>query len=83
MAHINEFEDYRSPFSTRFSSKEMRFNFSEQNKFSTWRRLWILLAKAEMVRKNNIFYLIMHELFYSMNIIYVIINTIFIITRVI
>lgn len=48
MAHINEFEDYRSPFSTRFSSKEMRFNFSEQNKFSTWRRLWILLAKAEM-----------------------------------
>ncbi|EFN63516.1 Probable RNA-binding protein 46 [Camponotus floridanus] len=40
--------DYRSPLSTRYASKEMRYNFSDQNKFSTWRKLWIYLAKAEM-----------------------------------
>lgn len=44
----NEFCDYRSPLSTRYASKEMRYNFSDQKKFSTWRRLWIYLAKAEM-----------------------------------
>lgn len=46
----NEYCDYRSPLSTRYASKEMRYNFSDQNKFSTWRKLWIYLAKAEMVR---------------------------------
>ncbi|KAJ8681738.1 hypothetical protein QAD02_017530 [Eretmocerus hayati] len=44
----NEYCDYRSPLATRYASKEMRYNFSEQNKFSTWRKLWIYLAKAEM-----------------------------------
>ncbi|XP_011497763.1 PREDICTED: adenylosuccinate lyase [Ceratosolen solmsi marchali] len=44
----NEYIDYRSPLSTRYASKEMRFNFSDQKKFSTWRKLWIYLAKAEM-----------------------------------
>ena len=51
MAHKNnEYCDYRSPLATRYASKEMRYNFSDQNKFSTWRKLWIYLAKAEMVR---------------------------------
>ncbi|OXU25708.1 hypothetical protein TSAR_014137 [Trichomalopsis sarcophagae] len=49
MAENSEFCDYRSPLATRYASKEMRFNFSDQNKFSTWRKLWIYLAKAEMV----------------------------------
>lgn len=40
-------DKYISPFSTRYSSKEMQFIFSEDNKFRTWRRLWISLAKAE------------------------------------
>jgi len=40
-------EKYISPFSTRYSSDEMQFIFSEQFKFRTWRRLWIALAKAE------------------------------------
>lgn len=44
----SEYSDYRSPLATRYASKEMRYNFSEQNKFSTWRKLWIYLAKAEM-----------------------------------
>ena len=42
-----EHDKYISPFSTRYASKEMQFIFSEDNKFRTWRRLWIALAKAE------------------------------------
>ncbi len=38
---------YVSPLSTRYASPEMQFVFSEDNKFRTWRRLWIALAKAE------------------------------------
>lgn len=38
---------YISPFSTRYSSDEMQYVFSEEFKFKTWRRLWIELAKAE------------------------------------
>ena len=43
MAH----DRYISPFSTRYASEEMQFIFSEDNKFRTWRRLWIALARAE------------------------------------
>jgi len=49
----NDYCDYRCPLSTRYASKEMRYNFSDQNKFSTWRKLWIYLAKAEMVCALN------------------------------
>lgn len=45
----SEFCNYRSPLSTRYASKEMQYNFSDQKKFSTWRKLWIYLAKAEKV----------------------------------
>ena len=38
---------YISPFSTRYASDEMQYIFSDDNKFKTWRRLWIALAKAE------------------------------------
>ena len=40
-------DNYISPFSTRYASKEMQQVFSENFKFRTWRRLWIALAKAE------------------------------------
>ena len=40
-------DHYISPFSTRYASKEMQFVFSEDNKFRTWRKLWIALARAE------------------------------------
>ncbi|XP_049869534.1 adenylosuccinate lyase [Pectinophora gossypiella] len=43
----SEYCNYRSPLSTRYASKEMQYNFSDQKKFSTWRKLWIYLAKAE------------------------------------
>ena len=39
---------YESPFSARYASPEMLYVFSPDMKFSTWRRLWISLAKAEM-----------------------------------
>ncbi len=44
---MSDRSSYISPFSTRYSSKEMQFLFSNDHKFKTWRRLWIALAKAE------------------------------------
>ncbi|MBQ8356234.1 MAG: adenylosuccinate lyase [Clostridia bacterium] len=38
---------YISPLSTRYASPEMQYIFSEKFKFTTWRRFWIALAKAE------------------------------------
>ncbi|PWA33186.1 hypothetical protein CCH79_00013667 [Gambusia affinis] len=43
----DEFMKYRSPLVSRYASKEMAYNFSDKKKFTTWRKLWILLAKAE------------------------------------
>jgi len=41
-------DNYTSPFSQRYSSKEMQLIFSDDYKYSTWRKLWISLAKAQM-----------------------------------
>ena len=41
-------DQYISPLSERYASKEMQYIFSEDKKFRTWRRLWIALAKTEM-----------------------------------
>lgn len=38
---------YESPLSSRYASKEMSYIFSAQFKHSTWRKLWIELAKGE------------------------------------
>jgi adenylosuccinate lyase len=38
---------YRSPFVTRWASREMVGLWSDLTKFRTWRRLWIALAEAE------------------------------------
>lgn len=40
-------DNYTSPLSTRYASREMQFIFSADNKFRTWRRLWIALAETE------------------------------------
>ncbi len=39
---------YESPFCTRYASKEMQYIFSADKKFTTWRKLWVALARAEM-----------------------------------
>lgn len=45
---------YESPFSARYASEEMLYVFSPDMKFTTWRRLWISLAKAEKALGLNI-----------------------------
>ena len=42
---MNEF--YENPLCTRYASESMKKIFSNDMKFSTWRRLWIALAEAE------------------------------------
>lgn len=44
---MQDYNSYVSPFSTRYASKEMQYVFSANMKFTTWRRLWLSLAKAE------------------------------------
>ena len=38
---------YENPLASRYASREMNENWSPQRKFSTWRRLWLILARAE------------------------------------
>lgn len=40
-------EFYESPLCSRYASEEMKRIFSDDRKFSTWRRLWLLLAESE------------------------------------
>lgn len=45
---------YESPFCTRYASREMQYIFSADKKFTTWRRLWVALARAEMKLGLNV-----------------------------
>ena len=38
---------YETPFNSRYASPEMQQVFSPDKKFTTWRRLWVALARAE------------------------------------
>lgn len=40
-------EFYESPLCGRYAGEEMKRIFSDDRKFSTWRRLWLLLAESE------------------------------------
>lgn len=45
---------YNNPLITRYSSREMAENFSEDKKFRLWRKLWIALAESEKELGLNI-----------------------------
>lgn len=45
---------YNSPLNSRYASKEMSFIFSDDMKFSTWRKLWVALAEGEKELGLNI-----------------------------
>ncbi len=45
---------YTSPLSERYASKEMQYIFSQDKKFTTWRKLWIALAESEKELGLNI-----------------------------
>ena len=47
-------ENYSNPLVERYASREMNFIFSPQFKFSTWRKLWLVLAKAQKEQGLNI-----------------------------
>lgn len=40
--------EYSSPLNSRYASKEMLHLFSDDYRYSTWRRLWVALAESEM-----------------------------------
>lgn len=42
-----EHDTYKTPLGQRYASREMQYIFSEDMKFTTWRRLWIALAESE------------------------------------
>ena len=44
---MNANEFYENPLCVRYSSDEMKRIFSADNKFSTWRKLWVALAESE------------------------------------
>lgn len=45
---------YESPLNSRYSSKEMKYIFSPDFKFRTWRKLWVALAESEMELGLNV-----------------------------
>jgi len=42
-----DFNKYQHPLTERYASKEMSFVWSPAKKFSTWRKLWLVLAESE------------------------------------
>ncbi|ENZ01812.1 adenylosuccinate lyase [Clostridium thermobutyricum] len=45
---------YNTPLNTRYALKEMSYIFSDDMKFSTWRKLWVALAEGEKELGLNI-----------------------------
>ncbi|MCL2050548.1 MAG: adenylosuccinate lyase [Lachnospiraceae bacterium] len=47
-------DSYENPLCKRYASHEMQAIFSDDSKFSTWRKLWIALAESQMELGLNI-----------------------------
>lgn len=45
---------YNTPLNSRYASKEMSYIFSDNMKFTTWRKLWVALAECEKELGLNI-----------------------------
>ena len=45
---------YQNPLITRYASRLMAENFSDEKRFRLWRKLWIALAESEMELGLNI-----------------------------
>lgn len=45
---------YENPLITRYASREMAENFSDEKRFKLWRKLWIALAESEMELGLNV-----------------------------
>ena len=43
----SKYDQYQSPLVERYGKSDMSYNFSNNRKFRTWRRLWIALALCE------------------------------------
>lgn len=46
--------EYSTPLNTRYASHEMSYLFSDEMKFTTWRKLWVALAECEKELGLNI-----------------------------
>lgn len=42
-----KYDKYQNPLVERYASHEMGYNFSDKRKYSTWRKLWVVLAETE------------------------------------
>ena len=51
---MNKYFKYKSPISHRYNSKRMCNNWSEERKYSLWRKLWLTLAIIEKELGLNI-----------------------------
>lgn len=40
-------DTYQNPLNERYAGSEMKYIFSPDNKFKTWRKLWYILAKSQ------------------------------------
>lgn len=60
-----DFENYESPFSWRYGSKQMRQLFSEVNRRKNWRKVWVALASAQnkygLISKKELDDIIKHQ----------------------
>jgi adenylosuccinate lyase len=52
MSDLDRHSQYEHPLAARYADKALSAIWSNANKFATWRKLWVVLAKAEMVRSD-------------------------------